>query len=270
MPKTDYGYNLPAHKVTIRMVPLDQLYIAGEAQRSQLNKARTAKMAENFSIEAAGTIIACEDTNGDLFVVDGWHRTAAATDAGYSEIRTEVHHDLERKHWSQLFLIKNKETGKVSPLDGYRNGVTSEMALYTDTEKVLVKHKLEMGSSSVNKIGAVNGVLKIVTDYGPEVLDRTLSLAEKAWGRTAKTWDGMILGGLGKLIGEHGDRVDDELMARKLGRETPDKWVARINSLASLDNLQATGTHGRVSAAYGLFVRTWDNNLRNPAKRIAA
>lgn len=265
----NYGYDLPPHPVTVKTVPLATLKVAPEAQRSQLNKGRVRKMADNWMVEAAGTLVACEDPQtGELFLVDGWHRAEAGKLAGEKSMRVEVHKDLERRHWSQLFLIKNGESQKVNPIDNYRNGLNAQIPLYVEVQAVLDKHDLTMGGSASDKIAAVSGAVKVVSDFGPPTLDRTLALAEAAWGRTAKTWDGMILSGLAKLVARHGHLVEDDLMARKLSRHTPEWWISRINTMASVGNTQATGTGGRTSAAYALFAQAWNANLRNKSRVI--
>jgi hypothetical protein len=75
-------------------------------------------------------------------------------------------------------------------------GLTAGLSLFVDTNNLLQNHGLEMGSTSTNSVGAVAGVLRITDTYGLEILDRTLTVAENAWGRTAAAWDGMLLGGI--------------------------------------------------------------------------
>ena len=95
-----------------------------------------------------------------------------------------------------LFLIKNRESNKPSALDEYKVGLTANLPLFVDTDKVLRRHSLELGNSSTNSVGAVASVLRITDTYGPDVLDRALTIAEQAWGRSYSTWDGMLLSGL--------------------------------------------------------------------------
>ena len=161
--------------------------------------------------------------------MDGLHRKRVFELVGISHITCEVHHGLSQQEEAILFLIKNRESNKPSAFDEYTVGLTANLPLFVDTNKVLQAHSLSVGSSSANMIGAVAGVLRITELYGPDVLDRTLSVAEAAWGRTKATWDGMLLGGLGKFLGIHGTIVNDRELAAKR-RSSP---MPRAGSAAS-------------------------------------
>ena len=148
-------------------------------------------------------------------------------------------------------------------------GLTAGLPLFVDTESALVARDLSMGSSSTNTVGAVAGVLRITDQYGPGTLERTLKVAEDAWGRTKDTWDGMLLGGIGMFLGRHGDHVDDQVLAEKIGKKGPAfRWRANITTLASAGGTQHSGTGSRVSTCYQLILTEW-NKGRRAENRIA-
>ncbi|MEU2722755.1 DUF6551 family protein [Streptomyces smyrnaeus] len=255
----DYGIELPITK----------LNIDPQAQRT-LNERRSQTIAKNLVREAIGSIIVSERSDGEFYIVDGQHRWRACALAGIPTIRAEVHHGLTQAQEAILFLIKNRESHKPRPIDEYHVGLTGGVPLFVDTDRILEKHGLSLGSSSTNSVGAVSGVLQIVDRYGATVFDRTLTVAEEAWGRSAETWDGMLLGGIGAFLGRWGDLVDDKELARKIiNMGTAAKWRSEILSQSSRGGFNNSGTGSRVTTAYRLVATAW-NKGRKAENRIEA
>ncbi|MFF5402126.1 hypothetical protein ACFY8K_09530 [Streptomyces misionensis] len=88
---------------------------------------------------------------------------------------------------ASLFIIKNKDASKVGPNDEFRIGVLAGHPLFVDTNNILEKRKLKVGSSTANSVRGIKGLLSIVMEQGPEILDLSLTIAENAWGRTPDT-----------------------------------------------------------------------------------
>jgi hypothetical protein len=263
-----YSYELPDHKITYATLAVADLVIEPDAQRA-LNQRRVDKMADAMILTALGTIVVSKRTPTDkqYYVVDGMHRVAACKQKGVSHIYAEIHHEMSKAHEAILFLIKNRESTGPNPMDTYRIGLTAGMELFVDTQNILDKHALSIGSTSANSIGAVVSVTRITETYGPEILDRVLTVAEVAWGRTPAAWDGVLISGLGQFLGKHGDAVDDKLFADKLAKAGPaTQWQGKVHQFVT-----ATGTYGgssgRTGAAYILFKDCWNKNKR-PTTRI--
>lgn len=269
MPKR-YPYELPEHEVEHGVpIPVEELKIDEKAQRT-LNEQRAAGIAKNMVPEALGTIVVSQREDGDRYIVDGMHRWHACKLRDIPTLIAEVHHGLNQQEEAVLFLIKNRESSKPTPLDEYKIGLTAGLPLFVDTETALRKRNLAMGSTGTNTVGAVAGVLRITDLYGPETLERTLKVAEDAWGRTKETWDGMLLGGIGMFLGRHGDDINDKALAEKIGKKDPAfRWRANIVALASAGGTRHSGTGSRVSTCYQLIVTTW-NAGRRAENRISA
>ncbi|MFD4349501.1 DUF6551 family protein [Streptomyces coelicoflavus] len=266
MPK--YTYDLPKHDVDHGVeVKVADLLIDPQAQRT-LNERRAQTIASNLVREAVGTIIVSERGDGSRYIVDGQHRKRASELAGLETIRADIHYGLTQEQEAILFLIKNRESHKPRPIDEYHVGLTGGVPLFVDTDRVLQAHQLSLGSSSTNSIGAVSGVLQITDRYGAAVLDRTLTIAEEAWGRSSDSWDGMLLGGIGMFLGRHGEVVNDSELAKKLERVgTAAKWRSQILSASSNGGFNNSGTGSRISVAYRLVLDSW-NKGRRAANKI--
>jgi hypothetical protein len=266
---TKYQYALPEHAVSYGVsVPAEDLKIDPQAQRT-LNERRAQKLAEEFIPTAIGELIISERADGDRFIIDGQHRWRAAQLVGIATVQCEIHHGLTQTEEAVLFLIKNRESSRPAAFDEYTIGLTGGIPLFVDTEKVLQAHELKIGSTGPNTVGAVNGILRITDSYGPEVLDRVLTVAEAAWGRTQETWDGMILGGLGMLLGRHGEQVKDPDLVKRLAKAGPAyRWKGDVIAASTGAGTRHSGTGGRSSAAYRMFVETWNKGRRSEATRI--
>ena len=268
MPKAQYAFDLPPHDVVYgQEVLIRDLKIDFDAQRT-LNVKRAQQIANHLVREAVGSIVVSQREGGELYIVDGQHRAHACELAGLTKITAEVHHGLTQPQEAMLFLIKNRESHKPRPIDEYHVGLTGGVPLFVDTDRVLKEHRLGLGSSSANSVGAVSGVLQITDRYGTAILDRALTVAEKAWGRTSETWDGMLLGGLGTFLGKHGDVVNDTELAKKLEKEgQATRWRSRVLTLSSNGGYNNSGTGSRLSTAYRLIGDAW-NKGRKEANRI--
>ncbi|MFD8391171.1 DUF6551 family protein [Streptomyces sp. NPDC059680] len=249
-------------------VAVSDLRIDPQAQRT-LHEARAQRIAEHIVPEAIGLIMVSQRDDCQKYIVDGQHRYRACQLAGITTVKAEIHHGLTLDQEAILFLIKNRESHKPKPIDEYHVGLTGGVPLFVDTDQVLRKHGLTLGSTSTNGVGAVSGVLRITERYGAEVFDRTLTVAQAAFGRSPETWDGMILGGIGQFLGRWGNIVDDKELARKmLAAGTADKWRAEILSRSSRNGFNNSGTGSRVTTAYRLIITAW-NKGRRAANQIA-
>jgi len=253
---------LPEHDVDYGVVvPVGDLRVDPQAQRT-LNEKRAQGIAANLVKEAVGSIVVSQRSTGEKFIVDGMHRRRACELAGLPTMTCEIHHGLTQQEEAILFLIKNRESNKPNALDEYNVGLTARLPLFVDTDAVLKSHGLGLGSSSTNSVGAVAGVLRITDTFGPEILDRTLSVAEEAWGRNKDAWDGVLLGGLSTFLGRHGDAANDSELARKIGKKPAFHWVRDVHSLASSGGIHNTGTGSRVTTCYQLMLREWNKGRR--------
>ncbi|MEV4078003.1 DUF6551 family protein [Nonomuraea fuscirosea] len=268
MAKSRFQYILPDHHVEYGVqVEIDSLRVDEEAQRG-LNPKRAKGIADGLIVDALGSIVVSERADGTRYVVDGMHRTEACRLRGLRTIQAEIHYGLTQQQEATLFLIKNRESAKVSTLDEYRVGLTAGDELCVNVDRVLKSHSLGLGSSSTNSVGAVSAVLRITKQHGPEVLDRTLKVVEAAWGRDKESWDGVILGGLATFLSRHGNGIDDdELAKRMLKRGLAARWRSEALTRASNGGYNNSGTGSRESQCYQMVLETW-NKGRTAAKRV--
>ncbi|MEV5771685.1 DUF6551 family protein [Streptomyces antimycoticus] len=274
MPGKEYSYDIPDHPIEYKKVDPRTIKFDPRAQR-HLNKRRAQAIAEKLVPTALGTPILSQREDG-LYAVDGMHRVYAcqlilAGEVSVSKkvreavqsIACEVHSNLSTANEASLFIIKNKESSKVGPNDEFRIGVMAGHPLFMDTNAVLEKHQLKVGSSSANGVRGIKGILSIVTEHGPETLDLSLTVAEDAWGRTPDTWHSVTIGGIATVMSKHSDGVKPKELAQKLRRQgDPTSFKAKIQTIATNNNTRTDGTKGRLKAAHLAVASAWNANRR--------
>ncbi|MGW2346515.1 DUF6551 family protein [Streptomyces sp. NPDC001661] len=271
MARKGYNYELPEHEVQYGIeLRVEDLKVDARAQRS-LNEKRAQSIAKAVVKEAMGAIVVSQREDGLKYIVDGMHRHRVCQILGFEKIMAEVHYGLSQQEEAILFLIKNRESSKPSTLDEYKVGLTAGVPLMVDTQVVLERHALTLGSSSTNSIGAVSGVLRITQRYGPAVLSRTLSVVEGAWQRDKTTWDGVLLAGVSEFLGRHGDQVDDDaLLSTKMAKVGHAAgWIGKVHAQATGGGLHNSGTGSRTMTCYRLVLDAW-NKGRRAGSRIEA
>lgn len=270
----DYSYDIPDHPIEYIKVDPSTIKFDPRAQRN-LNKARALAIAEKLVPTALGTPILSRREDG-LYAVDGMHRVFACQliltgkVSGAEEVRKavqtitcEVHSGLSMANEASLFIIKNKESSKVGPNDEFRIGVMAGHPLFQDTNTVLEKHQLKVGSSTANGVRGIKGILSIVMEHGPEILDLSLTIAEDAWGRTPDTWHAVTIGGIATVMSKHSDVLNPNELAQKLKRQgDPTAFKAKIQTIATNNNTRADGTKGRLKAAHLAVAAAWNANRR--------
>ncbi|MCX2185645.1 DUF6551 family protein [Streptomyces sp. SKN60] len=259
-----------SHTVTYGVqIPVQKLFVDYDVQREP-DRRRAKKIAEAFDENKLGSIIVSDRGDGTFHIIDGQHRWLAAKEAEHPYLHADVHTGLERAQEADMFLAKNRDSKKPSAFDEHKNGVAAGHSPYVEAEAVLKKHNLTAGSSSANQFGAITKAHALVKQFGPDVLDRALTVAENAWGRSRFTWEGVIIHGLGLIIGRHPELIDDKRMAQRLAStSTAEGMKGRITTAATGGGTRHDGTGGRATAAYWVMVTVWDTGLpKTSAKRI--
>lgn len=91
---------------TLEIVKIDDLHRDMSYQRP-INQELVDDIASKWDIAAAGAIVVSRRKNGDLYIVNGQHRTAAARQVGEIEIVAQVINGLSAKEESILRLKGN-------------------------------------------------------------------------------------------------------------------------------------------------------------------
>jgi hypothetical protein len=263
-----YQYELPKHTIQYGItVKVSDLKTDPQAQRVLVER-RAQAIANNLIVEAIGVIVVSQRADGTKWIIDGQHRVRALQLAGHKTVVAEIHIGLTLKDEAVLFMLSNNESQRVSAIDLFNVGLTAGADLQVDVQNVLDKHDLKVGiAPSTNVVAAVRCLEDVTRRHGADVLHRALSVAEEAWGRDARSWEGTLLGGLGEFLGKHGEDVDDKTLVAKIQRHgNQNKWLMTSTGMM----LTPDGGGAAVSKRHGCYralKAEWNKN-RPAAKRL--
>lgn len=172
----------------IKSVKLQELRISSAAQR-EFDHNWGKELAETFDIDKVGTFTASH-RDGLYWIVDGQHRFHALSvwakaefgpDWGDWTIEVWAHEGLDERKEAELFLAFNNRKN-VTGLDKFKVGVTAELPVPTDINKVVIELGLRVGGDRrVGTVGAVGTLEKIYQSGGAALLKSTLETLRDAW-----------------------------------------------------------------------------------------
>lgn len=167
---------------SIEVVKLADLQRDPSYQRA-ISQDLVDEIARTWDIVAAGPIVVSRRKNGTLFIVNGQHRAAAATQAGEQEILAHVINGLTAKEESVLRLKGNKRRND-SAQERFRAQIAAG-----DKESLEIVRIVQEAGGTVNfhpdakyGVNTVSGLETIYRKDGGMLLARTLEVITGAFG----------------------------------------------------------------------------------------
>lgn len=164
------------------IVKIDDLHRDMTYQRP-INQQLVDEIARGWDIAAAGPVVVSRRRNGDLYIVNGQHRTAAAKQAGETEIYAQVIDGLTAREEAILRLKGNRRRA-----DSSMERFLGQLAA-GDPESRDIKRIVQSLGSRVNSfpdqaigINAIAGMESIYRKDGGTLLVRTLELLRDGFG----------------------------------------------------------------------------------------
>ncbi len=228
-------------KSTLKKITIDN--IREDIQRLEgIDHNRVMKMADRFTPTALSTITVSQRDNGDVVVLDGRHRCAAAKLAGYKGlIPAVVHTGLSREQEAELFIRMN-ENRSVSSLSKFVRGVDARFPDEVEINDIVESHGWKIGiANSDGTLAAVQALYRIYRDAvgvpmaddapHPKLLDHTMHTITEAWAWDRKSADSPVLVGVGLLYARFGTQIDDAKLITVMRNITPGVLVGKAKAL---------------------------------------
>lgn len=191
-----------------------------------------AKMQKfGFDIAAVGTITVSVRNDGTKVIIDGQTRWKCAKEVGVKHLPAELWHELSPADESWLFRRLNEKSNPPA-IHKFRNDVNANDPDANGIVDILYKWSWDLseGASADGKFLAVTVAKRIYTREGkefrakcmtgPELFNETIRVATMAWGHKREAVDGQLISGIAVLLAKYGDKVDTDLLIRKLGALT--------------------------------------------------
>lgn len=202
---------------TIAVLALADLKVDPVYQRD-LTAQFVERLAENWDIVTAGTIVVSRRPGGDLYIVDGQHRAAAAVRAGETHILAQVVNEPSAEEEARLRLKGNvKRTDRVFEVFRARLAANDETALAIERILAGVGTHVNMVPTLGEGINAITAVEKLYNLDEGVTLIRVLSILKKLFGEIRpEIASSDLLKGLTWFLGQHEDKIDSERFERML------------------------------------------------------
>lgn len=209
----------------LEALSINDLQVDPHVQRSwDENWSKT--LAKAFDEEKLGVFrVSRRDASrgGGDFIVDGQHRWHACKDQGWDEdesyVQCLVYEGLTQAEEAALYVAFNVESRRPNAIDTYRLENVAGMPEAVEIQKVVDKHGLVVAfGGAANYVSAVSALRWVYRLGGSELLDRTFTVVEKAWGpRDRWARDGNLLKGLAHVLKKAG-HLDQSSLEEKLGK----------------------------------------------------
>jgi ParB-like nuclease domain len=250
MNRNDFG------EFAIEMFSVEDLLMDPVYQRhTDVNRARL--LANNFNPKLFDPVTVSERDDG-MYIVDGGHRLMAATILGIEKIPGIVSRYEGLAEEAGAFVTKNRSQKDLKVIDRYRGELAAGELIATDVNDTATA----VGLPIPTKLKAVAAAVKVRTEYGPEILYRTLSIASATAHaqelRYAEQW---LIVGLGELLARY-PLLNDARLKKVLATHYQ-VIQTRVKSAGQL----GSGNRGVVSGM--ILAEYYDRNARGKTARLA-
>lgn len=237
----------------IAVVRIDELHVDHLYQRDLIAD-RVEGIARAYDIVVAGTIVVSRRANGELWIVDGQHRTAAAKLAGEEEMLAQIIDGMTAEQEALKRIQGNYKApdrayeifrARVFAGDVVANGLQALLAEFDS--KINYVPDSQQGA---NAVAAYEGIYRV--DDG-KTLRATLSVIQQAFGTAyGPNASGTMVKGVAWFIARHGGEADfarltDRMRTEGLGSITRksasqkvvmggSQWINHYRSLVEIYN----------------------------------
>lgn len=220
------------------------------------------RLADQWDIITAGAIVVSRRPGGELYIVDGQHRAAAAVRAGETHILAQVVNEPSAEEEARLRLKGNvKRTDRVFEVFRARLAANDEIALAMQRILGELDTQINMVPTTGTGINAVTAVEKLYKLDDGVTLIKILSMLKKLFGEIRPdVASSDLLKGLTWFLGQHEDSIDMERFERMLKLMGP----AALNRSARAHKASLGGSLW-VNTYRGL-VTMYNEGLSDPSK----
>lgn len=187
-----------------------QLKIDSQVQGS-LQVKRVTNIVENFNPKFVGTIVVSKRSNGEYFVMDGFHRSTALKRLDIDEVFCEIHEGLTLEDEAQYYLAYNKHRKNPKAVDDYKVSITAGVQEVIVVDSILKELGVEVSESEFRSPKAL---LDIYKNYGFEITKMSVELYSDAWGK--KSLIGKYLKVLAKFIKDNEEKIDLSILVNSM------------------------------------------------------
>jgi hypothetical protein len=204
-------------------VPVSELVVDPAVQRAFLSVPKIERIMKGFNPIALGRALVSQRADRSKVVLDGMHRREVVnrmTD-GKGTLPVEMYTGLTREQEAQLFLDKNAGD-KPNTIDRYRVGLVAGIEKIVEIDKLVHSYGWQVSSFGGNGNLSCVVALQKLWDFSvenekqPNLVQMALMVITRAWGTDAQGGQGHLVLGVGRVIGEYGDKLNVDTLIDRL------------------------------------------------------
>ena len=202
-------------------VRVSDMRISPKAQRTHNKPGSVALIEEivsEFNPDKLGMLTVSE-RGGTFWVVDGGHRWNALVRMGYSDqlVQCWVHRGLSEEEEADLFLdLNNVRT--VNKMEKFKVAVVAGRPVECQVDAIVRAEGLSIGTyRNDTSIQCVGALLKVYSNGGTKVLERTLQIVRDAYGKAG--FGARVIEGTGIFVSTYENTFDQNRLVSKLSQK---------------------------------------------------
>jgi hypothetical protein len=194
---------------------------------------------DRFDASEARAIFVSERKDGSMWVLDGQHTRELLMRHKIDRWPCRVFMGLTPTQEASRFLEYQRNSRRLGSIERWNASVVAKEPESIAVEKVLEAHNLRISSQSIRAkegmipltIGSV--FAKIHEMGGTDLLEATLTAAEKAWGKEKSTYNTRVLSGLAYLLSHASLEIAKPRLTAVLKNTMPQQLIEQIGSTGS-------------------------------------
>jgi hypothetical protein len=217
----------------IEALVIDDIKIDATYQRD-LSADLVQQMAREWDITIAGPIVVSRrGRSGDLYVVDGQHRMAAAKLAGETHILAQVVSGLGRKTEAEMRLKGNVRRGDKA-IERFRAQIAAgnpeSVAIVSLCESFETKVNLN-GPVQDHGINAISALERLYRRDKGVLLTRVFEIIQRAWGEVGgMNATNPVMQGIAWALSVHSDEIDRARLVERLQGEGAESLLRKARA----------------------------------------
>lgn len=195
-----------------------------ERVQRKILRHKVDRIKREFNPDALGVLTISKREDGQLFCVDGGHRLRAVKELTDDRgvVPCHVFKGLALRDEAKMFLELNFTT-KLHNLDQFKARVVAEDEAAVEIDRYLRAYGWDINKDrkrdgNVSAVAAIERVYwdSIRVDAQPNLVQICSLIVTRAWGMNRDGMAGAMFEGLGRVLAEHGERIELESIIKKL------------------------------------------------------
>lgn len=239
-----------------RKIKTESIQIAQAYQRS-LRVSMASQIVRCFEADAFGVLVVGERSDGSLWCVDGQTRLKAAVKLGLDDVPCLVFESRGKEHEATLFRLLNTQTNQ-SKLQKIKAQLCEGDPDTLEMISIVERCGFKIGFNGEKSWPHIRSLVPVERAYIQGILPRVLNVINNAWGpvKDIHALQVPILGGLTKLLMQHGEVISDAELVTRLQKYT----VSQLVSQCEARKMQGGS---REDAMKDVLIHVWNFNRRN-------